>query len=156
MKNLKYYCIAAFSLVLLLTSCGPDDATLNGKAKSALLVNYATVNSNVRNGIATLKGVVESEEQKNDAEAIVKNIDGIKSVVNEITVQAPPEVPSPDDVLKATIFVALSEAGYSNVAMEVKDSIITLSGAQSKQDQDKILKALKDVTTAKVVNNMSK
>lgn len=156
MKNLKYYFIVLLSLGLVFTSCGPDDVTLQSRARSALLVNYSTVSSNVRNGIVTLSGVVESEQQKSDAEAAVKSIDGVKSVVNEITVQAPAPVQSPDELLKASISVALSGAGCQNVTVDVKDSVVTLSGKQSKQDQDKILKVLEGIKTTKVVNDMTK
>lgn len=70
MKKLKYYCIVALYFVLVFTSCGSDDPTLNSKAKSSLLGSYATVTPNVRNGVATLKNVIESEELKNNAEDI--------------------------------------------------------------------------------------
>lgn len=40
----------------------------------------------VKNGVVTMSGKVESEKQKVKAEKLAKKIDGVKSVVNQIQV----------------------------------------------------------------------
>lgn len=154
MKKLIFVCACILMTGLMFNSCGPDDATLQGKAKAAMVINYSGVNPNVRNAVATLSGIVESEEDKAGAEKLIAEIDGIKSVVNEITVQAPPAVPTPDESLKAAVSVALADAGFKDVGIEVKDEEVTLTGTVKKADQTKILDIMKGIKTNKVINQM--
>ncbi len=61
------------------------------------------VHIEINDDIVTLSGDIESEEKKKAAEKIVRNVEGIKSVVNKLQVsrdqheeKAPLEVPSPN------------------------------------------------------------
>jgi hyperosmotically inducible protein len=69
-----------------------SDATITGKVKTALAadVGLKTVTSiNVDtddNGVVTLKGKVNSADQKKRAEAVAKKVSGVKSVKNQLTV----------------------------------------------------------------------
>lgn len=40
----------------------------------------------VKNGLVTIRGVVETEKQKNKAEKVARKVNGVKKVVNELTV----------------------------------------------------------------------
>lgn len=40
----------------------------------------------VKNGLVTIRGVVETEKQKNKAEKVARKVSGVKKVVNELTV----------------------------------------------------------------------
>lgn len=57
----------------------------------------------IRDDIVTLNGEIENEEKRRAAEKVVRNVEGIKSVVNKLMVanhqhehKAPLEVPSPN------------------------------------------------------------
>ena len=69
-----------------------SDTTLTGKVKSALAadVGLKTVTSiNVDSdagGVVTLKGKVDTADQKKRAEAVAKKVSGVKSVKNQLQV----------------------------------------------------------------------
>ena len=69
-----------------------SDSMLTGKVKSALAtdVGLKTVTGiNVdsdKGGVVTLKGKVDTADQKKRAEAVAKKVSGVKSVKNQLTV----------------------------------------------------------------------
>ena len=73
---------------------GANDSWLWFKTRAALLttsdLRESTINVDVVNDVVTLKGTVETAAQKTKAEQVAKDIDGVKSVKNELKV-------APDD-----------------------------------------------------------
>lgn len=68
-----------------------EDVVLTGKVKNALIVSKVdTGNLNVDtvNGVVTLKGSVPTASQKATAERIAKEVEGVTSVKNSLTVAA--------------------------------------------------------------------
>lgn len=69
---------------------GVNDSWLWFKTRAALLttndLRESTINVDVVNDIVTLKGTVENAAQKTKAEQVAKDIDGVKSVKNELKV----------------------------------------------------------------------
>jgi osmotically-inducible protein OsmY len=69
---------------------GANDSWLWFKTRAALLttndLRESTVNVDVVNDVVTLKGTVETAAQKTKAEQVAKDIDGVKSVKNELKV----------------------------------------------------------------------
>ncbi len=69
---------------------GANDSWLWFKTRAALLttsdLRESTVNVDVVNDVFTLKGTVETAAQKTKAEHVAKDIDGVKSVKNELKV----------------------------------------------------------------------
>jgi len=69
---------------------GVNDSWLWFKARAALLttddLRESTINVDVVNDVVTLKGTVETAAQKAKAEQVAKDIDGVKSVKNELKV----------------------------------------------------------------------
>lgn len=78
---------------------GANDSWLWFKTRSALLttsdLRESTINVDVVNDVVTLKGTVETAAQKTRAEQVAKDIDGVKSVKNELKV-------APDDSMTNT------------------------------------------------------
>jgi len=71
-----------------------SDATLTGKVKSALAADVGlktvtgiNVDSDDKSGVVTLKGRVETADQKKRAEAVAKKVSGVKSVKNQLQVK---------------------------------------------------------------------
>jgi hyperosmotically inducible protein len=67
-------------------------ATLTTKVKSALaadvgLKTMTSIDVDSDNGVVTLKGRVQTAEQKKQAEKVAKQVDGVKSVKNQLTVE---------------------------------------------------------------------
>jgi len=126
-KFLTFICLAA---VLFLAACGKSDADLQKAVTDKLKAdNVAGVTAAVKDGVATLTGEVADITVKNKAEASAKAVEGIKSVVNSITLKAlPTPVPAPTDpLLKGKVEEALKKAGCT-VTIEAKDGKIIASG----------------------------
>ena len=75
-------------------SKGASNAALTTKVKTALakeegLKTMANINVDSADGVVTLKGKVDSAELKKKAGDVAKKVDGVKSVKNELRVEAP-------------------------------------------------------------------
>lgn len=154
MKRNLLFCVCILLTGLFMYSCGPDDMAIQGQVKQTLLLNYPQTSNTVTNGIVTLRGTVASEEAKTDAEKLAKDVEGVKSVVNNIEVVVPVAKPSADEVLNLAITKAIETTGVKDVTVVVKDEEVTLSGSVNKADQKKVLDVVKGVKTKKVTNNM--
>ena len=69
-------------------------AALTTKVKSALaseagLRTMTNIDVDSADGVVTLKGKVDSAEAKKKAEEVAKKVDGVKSVKNQLRVEAP-------------------------------------------------------------------
>jgi osmotically-inducible protein OsmY len=87
------------------------------------------ITSTVTDGWVTLEGTVERWSQRDDAERAVRNLIGVKIVVNKITVT--PAKPVTEDVQKA-IEQALerrAEREARRIQVDVRDGTVTLTGA---------------------------
>ena len=74
-------------------SKGASNAALTTKVKSALAKDagfktLAKIDVDSNEGVVTLKGRVESADAKKKAEQIAKQVDGVKSVKNQLRVEA--------------------------------------------------------------------
>lgn len=78
---------------------GANDSWLWFKTRAALLttsdLRESTINVDAVNDVITLRGTVETAAQKTKAEQVAKDIDGVKSVKNELKV-------APDDSMTNT------------------------------------------------------
>ena len=73
-------------------SSSTSNAMLTGKVKTALASDagvgtVTSINVDSENGVVTLKGHVDSVDQKAKAEEIAKKVEGVKSVKNELRVE---------------------------------------------------------------------
>jgi hyperosmotically inducible periplasmic protein len=68
-----------------------DDKTLQRQVRDALNDNseykYSNVNVDVYRGTCQLSGFVDTSDQKSKAEDIVKNVQGVNTVDNNITIK---------------------------------------------------------------------
>ena len=74
-------------------STGASNATLTTKVKSALardsgMGTMTSIDVDSDKGVVTLKGKVDSAEAKKKAEQIAKQVEGVKSVKNQLRVEA--------------------------------------------------------------------
>jgi osmotically-inducible protein OsmY len=92
----------ALGLVILATGCAGDrydrstgesidDSVMTGRVKSALgsdnIYKYPDVKVTTFKGTVQLSGFVDNGEQKSKATDIAKHVDGVKDVVNHISVK---------------------------------------------------------------------
>ena len=141
-------------------SCKPKDADIQAAVEAKLktmpdmMMGAATVS--VAEGVATLSGECKDEMCKAACEKAAGEVKGVKSVVNNFTIPAPPPAP-------ASLTTALDEATQQKVKDGLKDikgvtvefagEKAVLTGEVSKADRMKIMQML---ASAKVKSDVSK
>ena len=63
--------------------------TIRQKLAADQVVKGGAIDVDVKNGVVTLKGKVQEPKQKAKAEKLAKKVNGVKSVVNELTIEKP-------------------------------------------------------------------
>jgi hypothetical protein len=70
-----------------------EDAALTASVKGALIaspqVGALEIDVNTTGNVVTLKGTVESAEQKRLAEDIARGVEGVQRVINELAIEVP-------------------------------------------------------------------
>ena len=166
-----------------------SDTWLMAKVKSTLLfhrnVDATTTQVSVKNGAVTLRGEASSVAQRDLTSEYAKDVEGVKSVTNEMTLVAP-AMPSKkeasddkkvgettmgqkldvmneaiDDVstsalVKTALLLHRSTSALSTT-VDTKDGVVTLGGmAENAAEKDLASKMVSDVYGVKlVVNNMT-
>ena len=153
LKNLMSISVLSCALVFTTVSCKSkvSDADLKTKVES-VVTNTPGVSVDVKDGVVTLSGTVGTEAERIALEASAKGADakGIKSVINNIVVEAPKvEINSNDADLAAKIVDATKD--FPTVQATVKDGIITVKGSLE-QSRIQVLKQSLDALTPKKVD----
>jgi len=111
----------------------------------------------VKDGVVTLSGTCPDESCKHTSETSAKETKGVKEVVNNIIISAPP-APAPTveitstDTLQTSLNSLLS--AYKSVNGTVKDGVITLSGEIKRSDLTALMQSVNELKPKKVVNNL--
>lgn len=82
--------IAAWSIgfFLLLVACQPsNDAKIQQAVQTGVRILDSTIQVSVTEGVVTLSGAVKDSVTRVTTETSVKEINGVKSVINKLTVQ---------------------------------------------------------------------
>jgi len=148
-----------------------SDGWVSMKVKGALLFNrnVSAVNTEVyvTDGIVTLKGHADSQAQKDLTGEYAKDIDGVKSIDNQMTIVEPTSKPDQDKDNKiddASItaqvkmaFLTHHSTSAFKTGVETNNGIVTLSGSvTSGAGKDMATKVANDVNgVTNVVNNMT-
>lgn len=157
--KVKFLTVLTLAFALFLSACGKSDADLLKAANDKLAADKVTgVTVAVKDGVATLTGEVADAAVKTKAEASVKTVEGIKSVVAtdlKIKPAPTPPPPSPDKMIEGTINEALKKANVAGVTVAVADGVVTLSGeVATKEDMTKANQAaMESKGNAKKVEN---
>ena len=155
---------------------GAKDAWIDGKAETTLLLN-TNLNSfdiitDVKDGNVTLTGKVESSVDKALASELIKSLDGVKDVDNQLTVMNEKEgtsdvVASLTDSKVATVvktrLLFSTDVSGTQINVDVANGIVTLKGeVASDAERQLALKIAENtddvkkvVDKIKVVKNMS-
>lgn len=147
-----------------------SDEWISAKVKAALLfhrnVSARDTKVSVKDGVVTLSGEAASAAQRDLATEYARDIEGVKDVVNEMTVresQAPERTlgEKMDDAsitaqVKLTLLTHRSTSAL-HTKVETRDGIVTLTGAaRNAAERDLVTKLVSDVKGVKnVVNNMT-
>lgn len=145
---------------IMFSSCGVKDSTISEAIteQATTTPELSAINVTVHEGVVTLSGVCKDEAAKIACENAVKNIKGVKSVVNNCTVAPPPPAPAPvviaaDDPLTKGVNDATKD--YPTVKSSVKDGVITLTGEIKKADLKKLMMTLHTLKPKKIDNQLT-
>lgn len=148
-----------------------SDAWLGVKVKSALLfhrnVRATKTDVNVTDGVAILSGEASSQAQKDLTTEYAQDVEGIKSVKNQMTIAKLP--PKADETLGEKIddasitaqvkssLVAHRSTSALKTKVATKDGVVTLSGiAKNEAEKSLVTKLVSDITgVLSVENNMT-
>ncbi|MBO9619656.1 MAG: BON domain-containing protein [Niabella sp.] len=150
--------IAFVALVFALPSCkGKSDADIKKDvdAKLASSADFSSLTADVKDGAVTISGTVKDDAAKTAVEPAVKEVKGVKSVVNNATVPPPPPPPTinPDDILNNTLKDAIKD--NAGVKAEVKDGVVTLTGDIKKADLPVLMQKVMGTHPKKVENKLT-
>lgn len=142
---------SSVALFVAFAACAPKDADIKAGIDTAI-AGMQGVSVDVAGGVATIKGEFADEAAKASAEAMVKAVKGVKSIVNNgtITPPPPPVVISPDEMLKTSATAALKE--YSMLKADVKDGVVSLTGEIKRSELPAMMKALTALHPKKIEN----
>lgn len=157
MKRVLFILTMGLFSGIMLQSCKQSDENIQKQVVLAVHKTLPEVSAIVQNGIVTLTGVVESEEAKAMVEKVAKEVKGIKSVVNNVTVHKPepPVTIHPDTTIKTAIENQLKDAGFTSVSIAVNDGEVILTGEIKKADLTRIMQIANESNPKKVINNLN-
>ncbi|AHF14851.1 BON domain-containing protein [Niabella soli] len=150
--------IAFVAFVFALPSCkGKSDADIKQEVDAKLAANpeFSSLSSDVKDGAVTISGTVKDDAVKTAIDSTVKEVKGVKSVVNNASVPPPPPPPTinPDDVLNNTLKDAIKD--NAGVKAEVKDGVVTLTGEIKKADLPGLMQKVMGTHPKKVENKLT-
>ena len=140
-----------------------DDAALLTSVKSALVANKVTdageINVDVNRGTVKLAGFVDTDKEKTQAGEVARNVKGVQTVQNDITVHKANESAGEyidDSVLTAKVKTALIESPDTKahqINVETDHGVVQLSGfvdnAAAKTAATNVAKSVSGVKSVK-------
>jgi hyperosmotically inducible periplasmic protein len=146
-----------------------SDGWIHSRVRVMLLthrnVSAVSTEISVKNGVVTLKGEADSKAQLQLTTEYAKDVDGVKSVKNEMTVAKTPKPKSEsvgDKIDDASITAqakmsVLFHRGTRVLKTEIdtKDGVVTVSGkAKNAAEKELVSKLIADVNGVKEVKNL--
>lgn len=142
---------------LAFQSCNSNDQKIQNEVQKVIMNDYRTVSTSVKDGVVTLTGTADSQTTRMAAETVARSVKGVKSVVNNITVNSTNQNSGmySDSVLQSTIANALTAGGYNNVKVAVNNGEVTLTGDLSRSDLTRVMQIANEANPRKVNNNIT-
>lgn len=143
-----------------------DDMSIAAQAKTALAADSAThatkIDLEIDKSHVQLNGFVDSEEERARAEEIVRGIDGVASVSNNLEIQPHDRTTGEyvdDKVLVAEVKAALADdpvAHSLKIDVEVNQGVVSLGGhVGNDAEREAAFEAAQQVAgVVKVINNL--
>lgn len=150
-----FICALVSSVAFISCKGKTTDADIQTEVNSKIADEAGTsLTASVSNGVVTLSGTCKDDACRRSCEEEVKNVKGVKSVVNNITVPAAPTVEiSPDAVLQESVNNAVK--AYSDVKAEVKEGVVTLRGEIQRDKLQELMMALSALNPKKIENQLA-
>ena len=148
----------ALSFSLISCKSGTSDADIQTEVTKKLSdEGGANLTSSVSNGVVTLSGSCKDEECRRSCADEVKDIKGVKNVVNNITVAAAVDTTPVEVTADAQLQEAVNNVvkDYKDVKAEVKDGVVTLRGEIQRSKLQDLMAALNSLKPKKVDNELA-
>ena len=153
-------------LVLGLGGCKkkPDDAALTSQVQAKVSALDPGINVTTKEGVVTLSGAVAAESAVGQAEQAAKEVEGVKSVENQLAYTPPPtaaptEMPAVavegDATLKSNVEANLTKYGVTGVTASVANGEVTLTGDIQRNKLQDAIKAANEAQPKKVNNQLT-
>lgn len=150
--------LLGMGLAVSLVACGPKDADIQ-KEISAKLSDRPEVQVTVVKGVATISGICKDDAFKQGVESSIKEIKGVKSVVNNC------EIPSPESEVTAAPVEINTDAvlntyvnqvvkAYTGVTATVAGGVVTLTGEIKRSQLPNLIKSVQELKPKKVDNKL--
>jgi osmotically-inducible protein OsmY len=157
MKFPKNLIAIVLSLSIVFLGCKPKDADIqkNITEKFAGSQELAGISATVTDGVATLTGEVQNPAAQTQAETLAKDVKGVKSVVNNLTV-APPPAPveiNADSTLNRGVADAIKD--FPTVTATVSNGEITLTGSIKRSNLPTLMQSLNSLQSKKINNQLT-
>jgi hyperosmotically inducible protein len=157
-KNLSVLLMLTASPLLVFAS-SQTDRKIEEAAKASynyrtVLEDHVTVKAD--DGVVTLTGVVQDNDEKDLAADTVENLPGVKSVKNDITIKA--TYPEHSDAWMAfkirSRLLVKANVSAATTTVAVKDGVVTLGGTANNAAQKELTEVYaKDIDWVKSVKN---
>lgn len=120
MRLTKGLLAVAIAATIGFVSCKPKDADIKAEIDKAIQTNadMTGITASVNEGVVTLGGTCKDETCKTNCVKAIGEMKGVKSVVNNITLPAPPPPPVQEP---ASVTTVLDEATQQKVKDGLKD-----------------------------------
>lgn len=159
MKFSKLFLLLTVTSTVCFISCNPKDSDIqtdiNNKLKDK--PELSSITATVADGVATLSGQVKSEEDKTGAAALAKEVKGVDSVNNNVTIDVPDVTPSAtvfaDDKMMEEVKMILKN--HPTINASVSGGIITLTGTIKKDKEQKLLDSLQTLNPTNIDNQLT-
>lgn len=138
----------------LLYSCNANDSKIQESARAKATSIDPGVNVAVKNGVVTLTGDVKNAATQDALAIAVKDVKGVKSVVNNTNVAASDVQVNPDNQIRAAIEENFLQKGIRDVDFTVAGGVVTLTGEVSRADLQKVMQAANEAKPKKVNNQL--
>ena len=142
----------------MLTSCSnqPKDSKIQSdiQEKTKLNPQFATLTFSVNKGAVAISGQCPDETCKDNAERAAKEVKGVKSVQNNITVTPTATVTISDDAtLQNSVEDVLDD--YDDVKASVENGEVTLRGNITRDNLTKLMMELNALNAKKINNQLN-
>ena len=157
---------------LLTVACSQTDSGITTKVKSKLIadddVKAYQIDVDTKDKIVTLKGQVDTEAAQARAVEIARTTDGVRNVVNNITLRSEVAgLPEPPDAARATFsdaqltaavkakLAAEPDVSALRIDVDTLNGVVTLKGrVKSAAEKEQALRVARDTNGVKNVEDM--
>lgn len=157
--KVKFFTVLMLAAAMVLAACGKSDADIAKAVNDKLKADgVAGATATVASGVATLTGEVADAAAKKKGEDSAKAVEGVKSVVNSLTLKPVP-VATPaaaDPALKGKLDEVMKKMGVTGLTIEVVNGKATVKGTVPAAKYVQVVQAINEAGITGWENGLTK